>query len=84
MRLIDLVLIVALVGTNALWLVYYNERDKRDHKERQELHNRIAHPEILVNPPVRDYEELELPEDTVEYAAVGMIDPDGIKRDDNE
>jgi hypothetical protein len=76
-------LIIALVGTNALWLLFLQrilkDRDKRENK----LINNILNPEIVQVDVDRDTPIPEPKErtDKEEYAAVGQVVSEGVRRD---
>lgn len=73
----EVFLVCALVITNSLWLLFFHFRENYHREERTELQNRIAHPQMIVNPEsgsVESHDNHIEPKDAIEYASVGTID----------
>jgi hypothetical protein len=86
MEIIIVVLIIALVVSNANWLLILLKILKQNQHERWELNERIKSPEIPVPPPTafepsESIKEVEQPP-VDEFELVGKVDPPTPLRED--
>jgi hypothetical protein len=77
MELISIILFVAFIVNNALWLIAWNKNNQEAYKERFTLLERIMRPNFIPSEPITPEEDIEpSPEDlqqAKEYAAVGDV-----------